>query len=298
MIRFLTFLMVVKFWLLIPVNLKMISIPFFNNAAANNSAAQATATRFSSHKMMPNSMNRAELVEALEKMGEQPPPKWSKMELRHRLMELYEENGISYGTKQKTELRQGVILLNQVSRKKLELQKWCRDQLQIPVTGQETISQLQRLAMIKLYQTTQPDGSDPVGFGKASSLTYSEILSDVQYCQWVMITAQEGQCSPQLSRLARWIEMQKHEPNNTNNEVTMKKGYTEPQPKIMPKAKAVKSSASQASASSNATMEALASIMETMKELKEEVNELKSERPRKKEKDSDGSFVRVDKSQT
>eukprot|EP00435_Cladocopium_sp_Y103_P012054 s2360_g3.t1 len=240
-----------------------------------------------------SSMNRAELVEALEKLGETPHAKASKMELRSRLMELYEEKGISYGPKQKTELRQGVILLNQLSRKKIELQKWCQDTLQIHLTGQETIPQLQRVAMTKLYQTTKPDGSDPIGFGKAASLTYAEIISDVQYCQWVMTTAQEGQCSPQLARLARWLEMQKEETTNGAPDVIMKKGYSEPHPKVLAKAKATKSSASQVSESSSATMAALAQVLEAVKEIQEDVNELKAERPRKKEKDSDGSFVRV-----
>lgn len=239
-------------------------------------------------------MSRSELVEAIEKMGETPPSKWSRIELRTRLMELYEEKGIAYGRKQKTELRQGVVKLNQVSRKKFELQKWCQETLQIPVSGNETIAQLQRAAMVKLYQTTQADETDPVGFGKAASLSYGEVLTDTQYCQWVIATAQEGQCSPQLARLASWLEQQHQESKNKNTDVPMKKGYPEPQPRVTMKAKPEKSSGSQTSASSSATMEVLAQLMETMKEIKEEVNELKEDRPRKKEKESEGSFVKID----
>lgn len=263
-----------------------------NIAAAIHQAVKTPDRIPPASTMSLSAMSRTELVEALEKLGETPPTKWSRVELRTRLMELYEEKGIAYGRKQKTELRQGVVKLNQVSRKKYELQKWCQETLQIPVNGNETIAQLQRAAMVKIYQTTQADETDPVGFGKAASLSYGEVLIDTQYCQWVMNTAQEGQCSPQLARLASWLEQQQQAKVKTED-VPMKKGYPEPQPKIYPKAKSVRSSTSQASASSSATMDALAQIMETMKELKEEVNELKEDRPRKKEKDSEGSFVKV-----
>jgi hypothetical protein len=51
--------------------------------------------------------------------------------------------------------------------------------------------------------------SRTVKFGKYALLTYEQLrTTDIQYCQWVMKTAeeQEGECSPLLSSLAAWLK--------------------------------------------------------------------------------------------
>jgi len=40
------------------------------------------------------------------------------------------------------------------------------------VTNNMTISQIQRVAVKKIYMSTSPSSSDPVGFGKHCAMTY------------------------------------------------------------------------------------------------------------------------------
>lgn len=154
-------------------------------------------------------MTKAELIAEINKLGETPPSKWSKVELTTRLCQLYEEKGISYGRQQKTELRKMVVALNQASRKKADLMEFCTQTVGVHISGNHTIPQMQKLALTRIYEMTTPDASDPVGFGKGASLSYAEIKEDKQYCHWVIQTSKEGTCCPQLARLARWLEMPK-----------------------------------------------------------------------------------------
>ena len=245
-------------------------------------------------------LKKGELIAAIEEFGETPPPKWTVPELRTRLLQLQEEHGVSQVKKQKTDMRQWVVRLNTASKKKAELQEFCRRELGQHVSGNETIAQLQKEAMVKIYQVSVPDPQDPVGFGKAASLTYEEVQQDQQYCQWVKTTWKEGgQTSPQLARLAQWLIAQDQPRPEITQDVKMLKTVKEPE--ITAKAKAVpkkpmdkiETGYAESTASSSSTQMMLVvmqQMMETMKELKEEVAELHEDRPRKKnpyEKNSD-----------
>ena len=184
--------------------------------------------------------------------------------------------------------------MNTNSKTKKLLQMWCQNTLGMPISGNETIPQLQRAAMTRIYQETTPDAQDPVGFGKAASMTYQEIATDQQYCNWVKTTAAEGGCSVQLSRLAKWLVTQETQPTRT---MDVKMNYLQPEPlplksKNLPPP-ATECSASQSSMSSS-TMQILCQLTEAVKDLKEEVADLRQDQLRRtRKKDSEISFSMV-----
>ena len=236
-------------------------------------------------------MNKAELRKAIEGLGETPPDRWTRSELMTRLLQLREEHGMTTKDKAgKTALQQGVTKLNQASKKKSLLMEYVQE-LGCAPTGKETIAQLQRLGMTRLYLTTVPDGSDPVGFGKGANLRYDEIQMDKQYCQWVRTQYKEHledpqgtSCCPQLVRLAMWLEQEATGRKcSPEPEVGVKVKISEPELKATPKVKMEKGYASGSGSPSPHSIEVgiLGEVMATLKELKTEVQELKDERPRR-----------------
>ena len=168
---------------------------------------------------------------------------------------------------------------------------WYVQELGCAPTGKETIAQLQRLGMTRLYLTTVPDGSDPVGFGKGANLRYDEIQMDKQYCQWVRTQYKEHledpqgtSCCPQLVRLAMWLEQEATGRKcSPEPEAGVKVKISEPELKATPKVKMEKGYASGSGSPSPHSIEVgiLGEVMATLKELKTEVQELKDERPRR-----------------
>lgn len=97
-------------------------------------AAARAQTRFNSNLSKPTfsylemyKLRKGELIAAIEEFGETPPPKWTVPELRTRLLQLQEEHGVST-VKKKTDMRQWVVRLNSASKKKAELQQFCRQE--------------------------------------------------------------------------------------------------------------------------------------------------------------------------
>ena len=77
------------------------------------------------------------------------------------------------------------------------------------MSGNQTIPQMQRLAMAQIYQKTLPDPTDPVGFGAHCGLSYGELKeTQPSYCRWVIETAREGTADHRLVRLAGWLSNQ------------------------------------------------------------------------------------------
>ncbi|CAK9103475.1 unnamed protein product, partial [Durusdinium trenchii] len=242
---------------------------------------------------MVSQMKRADLIAALEELGESPPGRWTVTEMRSRLMHLHEEHGIVLGKTKRTSLQEMVVQLNKASGRKANLQQHCQD-LGVPFTGNETKAQLQKSAMIRIYEKSAPDPTDPVGFGKGASLTYAEIKEDQQYCNWVKLTWQENpkSCCPQLARLAQWLlnENVKMEPDE--NPKTSKGYPSEPDLKVISLKKepsrAASSSAASSSVPSSAIVDVLQTLTETVKELKDEIQDAK-EGKRKGQKTSSDS---------
>jgi len=132
---------------------------------------------------------------ALE-LGEVAPEKRTVTEPRIRLAELKEEKGLTGKRSKRTILQEWVVKLNAASKKKMELQKFNHEQLNLSVAGNATILDLQKQAMEKIYQISPAHGTDPVGFGQHGALSYEEVMQQGKnYCKWVITTAKEGQCS-------------------------------------------------------------------------------------------------------
>ena len=228
-------------------------------------------------------MRRSELIQAIEDYGENPPAKWTMPELRTRLALLREEHGWDGNKQEVTDLRKWVIQLNLASKKKGHLQDFCQ-KIGVHMTKNETILQLQKMAMIKIYEISTPHMSDPVGFGKAASLTYEEVSHDADYCQWVVKTWEEGSTCPQLSRLAKWLQSDKKDTTNQQEDAPMKvkePPVTQAKSKSKPKKSAETQSVS-SNASSQAILEAMNVMMGALQELKSDVADLQNQRPRKK----------------
>ncbi|CAE7837991.1 RE2 [Symbiodinium sp. CCMP2592] len=238
-----------------------------------------------------------ELRERLEKLGESPPKRWTKIELLQRIEEITGENlGVLAKTKrEESEYQRMVKDLNRASRLKADLVKFCQTELGYDPGYNLTIAQIKREAMLRVYDKALPDPTDAVGFGRHCSLSYEEVKSShPQYCTWVVKTAQEGECDPRLRRLAGWLGNSPAEVSQARTEFQknivekkgiQNKGYAEPPPS--PRGATNKAAASVAASSASGSRVTVGSaqlqeLLETMQYLKEEVSTLKEERPRKK----------------
>ena len=256
--------------------------------AAVSTPVVAVTNHLRLHTM--SKVRKEDVIHAIQEFRETPPSTWTLTELKMRLDQLRAEHGITKQNKGKTDLRQWVIQLNVASKKKANLQEFCK-KLDLPLTHNETIAQLQKRAMAKIYDVSQPDPADPVGFGKAASLTYEEVKQDVNYCKWVVQTWEEGSTCPQLGRLARWLK-EGPIPVKQEEDALMKN----PEPKLTALSQATLAKKEEdahsttSHASSQALLEAMATVMGTMKDIKEELSDLRQQRSRKKV-ESDGSFT-------
>lgn len=211
--------------------------------------------------------SKRELQQVLLDLGEEAPNSWTRSELQIRIKEIRSEQGLATPIpgKRGTPFRQQVIAMNKAAKKKPDLQEFTRVQMALKVNGNETIAQLEKMCLQKIYETTPPSGEDPVGFGLHCSLSYSELLMEhPDYAAWVKTTAEEDQggASYRLMRLANWLMSQP----STDMKVT----YNKKPVKKSPKATSI------ASESSTKSKEELTMMV---KNLQEEVNTLKSQNP-------------------
>ena len=87
-----------------------------------------------------SNLRKPDLVEAIRRLGEEPPAEWKKNELKTRLLELEEQEGIHrHKGKEITDLQRWVLLLNKNAKKKDQLQAFCAQELKIPVNGNEVM---------------------------------------------------------------------------------------------------------------------------------------------------------------
>ena len=219
-------------------------------------------------------MNKDDYIQELIALGETPPAKWTVPELRLRLAELKEEKGLPTRVqKAKTPFRSWVINLNKC-RKKAELIGFLKEHFQVPLTGNETMEQLQKLGIRRIYENTAPQAEDPVGFGVHCALSYEELyMHQPEYAKWVLTTAKEGKADYRLMRLASWI--------NAMNQQLEGEIQKEVPTKVVPRqnrqsTKSVRSSGSTASSSVNEE------LLMLVRSLQEDVAALKEERPHKK----------------
>eukprot|EP00435_Cladocopium_sp_Y103_P034647 s2781_g9.t1 len=224
-------------------------------------------------------MNKTQLQNSLRGYGEEPPKAWDMTELRHRLLEIEEERGITRTRgRLQTPLQELVTQLNVAAKKKSSLQQHCRDNLEINVTGNETMEIMRKAAMEKIYQKAPCSDQDPMGFGEHSSLTYEEVkLEHPGYVKWAIKTVEEGPTCARLARFVRWLKQPP--PTGSTNK---------PIPKVASKSEA-SSSSSRQELMLQETHAMMAKMVTAINHLKEEVDEMKEERPRKKK--DEGSFT-------
>ncbi|CAE7255758.1 RE1 [Symbiodinium sp. CCMP2456] len=231
------------------------------------------------------------LVELLREHGEEPPTRWTKVELRQRLIELNPslDKTISKEAKM-TELQQWVGKINRASVKKANLVQLCQDELQLTLSGNETVATLEKLAMQRASVLAKPMAQDYVGFGKHAGLEYQDINEfQPAYREWVLKTdAEETGCDYRLRRLAVWLR-----------ENPVRKGSQRDLPvRGQPKSKAMfRPSGATGSTTPPATemspsapsvvdrdmIAILQNLAGTVQDLQQEMAELKGERPRKKD---------------
>lgn len=228
------------------------------------------------------SLNVEELQDRLfEAHGERAPAKWSRAQLLLRFTELEGEGVLMGASRQHSPLRTVEIEINKASRKKSVLQAYCTQNLAMEISGSETIEVLKVKALNQAYQECPTDARDYVGFGQHSALTYEEIQALFpDYCSWVQKTASEGEASPKLQRLARWLHFSQGKPP-----------VAKPCPKKM--MKKPKAKMGQASASTDSqTVPLLTELTHTVKALAKEVEDLKDEKTarRKMNISGDGTF--------
>ena len=235
---------------------------------------------------------RAEILLA----GEEVPVRWTKMDMEQRLRELREQGlADSEETRVMTELESWNKELRKAARKKSTLMEFCRERLDMKVTGNEVMADLEGKAMKAIMMKTTAEPGDYVGFGRFSKEKYQTVLTQqADYAQWVVTTfkeAGEEGVDPRLARLAKWILSQKQNRAETMKEPFPTKGYMLERKGTGKAAKAGGKSASSArgsqemvempDTSSKEKDRQMAAMAETLEILRAEMAELKAKRPRK-----------------
>ncbi|CAK8988241.1 CCHC-type domain-containing protein [Durusdinium trenchii] len=216
--------------------------------------------------------------------------------------ELEEEKGIirAHG-KVRTSHQSWMVRLGKANKKKADLIAFCQNDLLLHLEGTETIPQLEKKAVEKIYTISESDGRDPMGFGMHSQLSYQQVAEEhPSYGEWAVRTMQEGSCHPRLERFALWLQSQKEKTEEllTESQYVKKKGMTSTSDKVTGKTPAgyVKPKAKAAPATSSADLSAqtvMLKMMDTLTTLKEDVEALKEERPHKKKEKSEDDFTMV-----
>jgi len=245
-----------------------------------------------------DSLKKATLQEMLHDHGEDPPERWTKVELRQRLVEIQPSLGLKGPNDHDTELRGMIRRINQ-AKKKEDLIRMCEGDLQLILTGNETVAQLERRAVEQAHRLSAADGRDYVGFGKHAALQYMDINRyQPSYRAWVLQTdAERAGADYRLRRLASWLrENPVPRDQETHREMTVKaKVKAVPKRRTIPVEEEMElpmntidtELASASSATPAANMEQMASAISQLagviQNLQHDMNDLKEERPRKKD---------------
>ncbi|OLQ00874.1 Copia protein [Symbiodinium microadriaticum] len=233
-------------------------------------------------------LSRPELILHLRALGEEAPEGWTKIEVQQRIAEIAEANpSLAATTTAKTDMQTWMSKLNKASRKKSELRTFCETDLGLMVGDCDTIAVMQKKATSKILEISEPQGCEPMGFGKHSQRTYSETYHyDRDYCEWVKTTHKEGDCCPRLARFARWLstlEDTKVTPPLIHVPRPKARG-TKVQAKTVtasPENPTTSSSSSSQNAEPDARDQLLLQMAATIKDLQEEMSQIRAERPRK-----------------
>ena len=250
-----------------------------------------------------SSMNKADLVAEIRKLGGHAEMETRKLELQQQLIALKEENGdenvLSTKAKQQSDYQRLTSELTKASSRKATLVKFMKETLGLNASENSTIIQLTHQAMGKVYDLAVADATDPVGFGVHGSLSYAEILQkEPEYCRWVTTTSKEGQANPRLHRLAQWLSQQDKETQETPKTTKWKPRKEGYQKTVMSSGSAASSSGGTQSSQGTFQREMLEAIQALRSEVAELQEDRRGSRPRKEnhvdeEMSSADSFQKV-----
>ena len=155
-------------------------------------------------------MNKKELAQEIEELGGTANLDRRRLELQVQLISLREEQGIpNHSRAAQTDYQKWTVAMNKAGPKKADLVRFMEQELQMTPRSNDTIVQLQKAALLKIYDLAAPHETDPVGFGQHSGLSYAEtVAAHPEYVRWVRTTAAEGQCNPLMTRFYNWLEGQ------------------------------------------------------------------------------------------
>ena len=148
------------------------------------------------------------LREKLAEFHEEPPSSWTKSQLQARLSELRDE-GKQAPVDKKTELIKGLTK----AKNKAGMREYITTTLQTPITGMETMAQLEAIAIKAIMQTVEATDEDEMGFGQYSSMTYLQVLTtDRKYYDWCKQMRQEEVVNWRMARFLNWADqvIEKH----------------------------------------------------------------------------------------
>ena len=232
----------------------------------------------------------------LDEYQEHAYPRWTKPEIRQRILELQSHAaGVPI-----EELHRGTTLtatqlairdVRKAAKKKTDLIRLCEETYGMSVGKNDTIAILETKVIKIIYDNTEPEGGDVIGFGKNGHLLYRDMLApeNENYAVWVTTTARESSrsgCDPRLWRLAKWLEEQNLAgrkakapiPPKTPPEVTKIKGYSAGVGDTRPQPMTAAAGSNEQVALQDRKIDALT---EVLAELRTELKEIKGEKVRK-----------------
>ena len=142
-------------------------------------------------------MNKAQLVAEIQHLGGTADLSARKLELQQQLYDLSANEGVTSGNRMTTDYQAYTRAMNKAGKYKKDLIAYMQEHLNLAVSTNATQIQLQKQALLKIYELSSIDETDPVGFGVHGSLTYREVLeTQPAYCQWAQTTAPRGAVQP------------------------------------------------------------------------------------------------------
>ena len=139
------------------------------------------------------------MQQKLIELGENPPSAWTKVQLSARISELSKDSEPVM-----TE-REASKMINRC-KTKLALQELL-EEFHLEYTRNQTMDQLRGIGLRHLMESKVPPASQNyMGFGKYSSLTYGQVVTNYEsYTDWCIKTArEEEECHWRLKRFAMW----------------------------------------------------------------------------------------------
>lgn len=150
-------------------------------------------------------LSKEVLTQKIKDLGETPPSQWSRAQLEARWTELKEEKGVTTQEFQKSLMTR----LHQASKKKINLQHFIQNELQLEISGNETIPVLLTMGNKAILMNLVATGTDVLGFGKYAQDSYATVLqNDKAYVEWCIKTASEESVNWRMERFLAWVSQE------------------------------------------------------------------------------------------